>query len=143
MTTSIKTCFKCGIEKALDEFYKHKAMSDGYLGKCKECTKNDTRSARRRRIDHYRDYDRKRGSRRTTEDLRAYRRNNPTKNRAHRAVSYALSVAKLHRQPCEVCGREDSHAHHDDYSKPFDVRWLCPPHHQQWHAQHGEGLNAA
>jgi len=38
-----KVCFKCETEKVLPEFYKHSKMSDGYLGKCKDCTKNDTK----------------------------------------------------------------------------------------------------
>jgi len=37
-----KICFKCNIEKPLDQYYKHRAMSDGHLGKCKECTKKDS-----------------------------------------------------------------------------------------------------
>ncbi len=41
MTTKI--CFKCNTEKMLPEFYKHPAMSDGHLGKCKDCTKSDTK----------------------------------------------------------------------------------------------------
>lgn len=56
---------------------------------------------------------------------------------AHRLTKEAVNSGKLIRQSCEVCfeekgieGREEeSHAHHDDYSKPLDVRWLCSSHH--------------
>lgn len=33
----IKTCSKCGIEKPIDEFYKHKLTKDGHAGDCKNC----------------------------------------------------------------------------------------------------------
>lgn len=39
----MKTCFKCGLTKQLPDFYKHSQMRDGYLGKCKDCTRTDTR----------------------------------------------------------------------------------------------------
>jgi len=39
-----KKCFKCGIIKPLTEYYKHKGMADGLLGKCKDCTKKDTKT---------------------------------------------------------------------------------------------------
>jgi hypothetical protein len=39
---------------------------------------------------------------------------------------------KLKRQPCEVCGAtENIERHHEDYSKPLDVQWLCPTHHRE------------
>lgn len=58
------------------------------------------------------------------------------KHKARRLASKAIASGKLVRQPCEVCGAPEVEAHHDDYSKPLAVRWLCPEHHRAHHAAH-------
>lgn len=65
-----------------------------------------------------------------------YRERHPEKHAAQSKVSDAIRRGKLVRQPCEVCGAESAEAHHDDYSKPLDVRWLCKEHHRLHHHSH-------
>lgn len=65
----------------------------------------------------------------------------PQKTRARREVARAKRRGILKQQPCEKCGATKTHAHHDDYAKPLDVRWLCALHHKEWHAQNGQGAN--
>ena len=63
---------------------------------------------------------------RHAELARAYRRRNPEKLKAQNLLNYAIRTGKMKRGDCEGCGtRERVHAHHHDYSKPYDVRWLC------------------
>lgn len=46
----------------------------------------------------------------------------------------AIRNGMLIKQPCEVCGTtENIEAHHDDYTKPYDIRWLCRKHHNEHH----------
>lgn len=135
-----KRCFKCGEEKWLHAFYPHPMMGDGRLGKCKECAKKDVRENRAAKRAQYSAYDQarfKRPERKAA--LKVYERNSrqrdPQKWKARQAVAHALRSGALKRLPCEVCGHSKSQAHHEDYSKPLDVRWLCFRHHREAHGQ--------
>lgn len=60
---------------------------------------------------------------------------------AQNMVETAIKNGILTPRPCEVCGesgvmrdgRSKIQAHHDDYNKPLEVRWLCQKHHHEWH----------
>ncbi len=128
-----KSCFKCGEAKPLSAFYRHPMMGDGHLNKCKECTKNDVSQNRTKRVDYYREYDRRRGNRQTDFDRWWYQLTNPKKVRAHREVNRERKAGRLAKAPCMICGAENVHAHHDNYARPLDVVWLCPAHHKERH----------
>jgi hypothetical protein len=139
-----KCCFKCGETKPRAEFYRHPEMGDGLLGKCKSCAKKDVMEHRAKNLPTVKAYDRwrRRGRPRTracqggaARSKREFRANNPEKYRAHTLVNNAVRDGRLVRATqCETCGRPDRlHAHHEDYSRPFDVKWLCPPCHGRQH----------
>lgn len=72
----------------------------------------------------------------STNKNKAWQVANPEKRRAHKKVECALLSGKLVRQPCERCGTTvPVHAHHDDYSKPLEVMWLCQTHHKERHRE--------
>jgi len=48
-------------------------------------------------------------------------------------VAKALRMGAMERKPCEVCGRVKTEAHHEDYARPLEVRWLCKSHHTDEH----------
>ena len=138
----MKKCFKCGEVKDLSLFYRHKQMADGHLNKCKECTKTDATNHRNNNIEKIREYDRGRGNRLPDGYMDEYKKKYPAKYKAHTMVGNAIKSGKLFIMPCEICGSENNvHAHHDDYAKPLNVRWLCAAHHKQWHRDNGEALN--
>lgn len=66
-----------------------------------------------------------------------WRAANQLKVWAHKALNSGLRRGLVERRPCEVCGGEPTDAHHDDYDRPLDVRWLCRAHHKAAHQQGG------
>jgi len=150
----MKTCFKCKRELELSEFYRHPKMADGRLGKCKECTRRDVNENRKEKRDYYLEYDRTRYYAEHEKRKKAchswskkhpdianrakaaHRRNHPEKYAATNAVYNALRNGRLIKSPCSGCGSvERVHGHHEDYTKPLDVVWLCPSCHGLRHAE--------
>lgn len=63
-----------------------------------------------------------------------WQQQHPERRRAHEAVRRAILRGELVRQPCEDCGATVTvDAHHDDYSRPLEVTWLCRLHHVRRH----------
>lgn len=137
----MKECFKCKKIKPLNEFYKHRYMKGGHVNKCKPCNKLDNKINRKNKVENYRLYDRARGNRQSKEYSKEWRIRNPAKYKSQTLIGNMIRSGKLIRQSCEECGELKTHAHHDDYLKPFNVRWLCAAHHSQWHIINGEGKN--
>jgi len=147
-----KTCFKCHISKPYSEFYKHRMMLDGHLGKCKSCAKRDA-DEREKRLSKDPSWKEKELARHREKSARARKLGevsakevwkksraawilrNKHKRYAHGKVAFAIHQGSLTRQPCEVCGEMKAQAHHDDYSKPLEVKWLCTKHHGERHVE--------
>lgn len=108
-------CAKCKRADYMREWYRSKSLEE------------------RRAMREQRDPERVREA-----DRRRYheqQKNDPDAMKRRQAVSLvnnAIRDGRLQRQPCEVCG-DPAQAHHDDYSKPLDVRWLCTTHHANHH----------
>lgn len=145
----MRQCRTCGESKPLMDFY---SQTNGNLQRdCKECWKAYVKANRLARADQYAAYERGRatlphrialrqayaatpeGKAKGSQAKRAYSERNPIKRAAVTAVNNAIRSGRINRQPCEVCGNPKAQAHHDDYSKPLDVRWLCTKHHAEWH----------
>lgn len=147
----MKPCAACFQPKPLTEFYAQPKARDGLMSKCKDCHRAAMIANRNKNIERYREFDRKRAwdprrvmARKLYQQTPAFREshsracaayadNHPNKKTAHTAVSNAVRDGRLKKQPCEVCGVDKAQAHHDDYDKPLDVRWLCVPHHAEHH----------
>ena len=62
-----------------------------------------------------------------------YNKNNPKKHKARVKLNVSISRGKILKGKCDICGDVKTQAHHHDYSKPLDVKWLCRKHHYELH----------
>lgn len=137
----LKRCRVCDCTLPISDFYANSTSADGLAEKCKECHKAAMRKnqvVNRERIRRYEAVralqpDRKQ---RVLTARKLRKAANPDKFRARDAVNNALRDGRLKKLPCQVCGNPKSEAHHADYSKPLEVKWLCfRCHREQEHGQ--------
>jgi len=134
-----KPCRKCGDVLPLDQFYPHKQMADGHLHMCKECSKREAKRHRDENPEQYKSYEQRRlhDTKRKQNVLIGQQKRRakfPTKYKARRAVKYHLDKGHIQRLPCIKCGN-NAEAHHEDYTKPLDITWLCFTHHRERHEE--------
>lgn len=112
-----KKCTRCFSFKLVSEFFNYKSLYCGYSPWCKTCHreyKNITPGYRKKHNSKY-------------------WKKWPEKNKARCKVKVAIRNGSLKKQECCICGNLNTQAHHDDYSKPLDVKWVCTQHHQVFH----------
>jgi|TARA_R100001530_G_scaffold124374_2_gene92544 hypothetical protein len=149
----MKICTKCKQEKELKDFYKAKENADGFENRCKECKatyhrKNAKKISLRKKRRYYTD---KEYREKVLQARKEYRLKNLDKIReqcrewhkinkkrsvqvvAREKVSNELKANRLKKKCCEYCGIEKVEAHHEDYSKPLSVQWLCKDCHRELH----------
>jgi len=166
MDSKTKICSGCKIEKLKTEFYKHKLSKGGLNYYCKACCSGfatsekglksrrayEMREATKKiRRDHYhtgggKEYQKAwnssdKGKLSLKKSQIKHAEENPIKRDAKNKVNNAIKSGKLIKESCEVCSDAKVEGHHDDYSKPLGVRWLCKKHHIAWHKENGKGVN--
>ena len=109
-------CSVCHQYKAQKGFYSDSSNHRGIGSRCIECDAIYRKDAGSKRGKYFRDYSLL----------------NKEKIQAKWKSDEALKVGKIKRQPCELCGVR-AEKHHDNYSEPLKVRWLCRRHHMQHH----------
>lgn len=113
-----KRCPKCGTTKPRSDFSISPARYDGLASYCRPCMSEYV-------------------SKYTACGVRTWRKDpaNRVKQYAWELVKKAVLKGEIERPDvCEKCGASVRlHAHHDDYSKPLDVAFLCPRCHKDRH----------
>lgn len=151
MTT--KVCSSCNRELPVSSFHKHATSSDGLQCYCKKCRLFEQREYRRTQAGKERDlrYERsdkkvlvwkryrksKRGREVSSKTNRLYYRKNIEKMSARNKLRYAVHSGKIvPPSECNMCHETRRVvAHHTDYSKPYDVQWLCVVCHKMIHGK--------
>lgn len=127
-------CPKCNVFFARDGFYKNKQAPVGITSYCKKChmevaaatrDKIKARQANREYARRARKADPEKFRKRAR--LASRRRVKGPAYKAYRILNNAVAYGKIEKPlRCETCNKKHRlTAHHEDYSKPLEVEWLC------------------
>ena len=126
-----KICSRCRTSKPVAEFDHARCSRDGHHHRCKSCD----RKRDRQRVAN--------GS--FSESSARWVARNRSAAVAHKLLRAALHRGLVKRLPCQVCGGRGAHGHHEDYSAPLEVIWLCRWCHHERHRlerKYGRGQTA-
>lgn len=128
----VKCCRTCGAIKPIKSFYKDRRMADGHINNCKVCEIARTQAYKARNLEKVQAYDREKAKRPYYRGLsnkrkRASNKAYPERVRARYLLREALRKGQVTRPAtCAICDKPKRVvAHHEDYSKPLEVEWLC------------------
>ena len=140
----MKTCRCCGRTLGLAEFPCHPGCKDGREGRCKTCksaymkSRRQVPEVRKRETETRRRWYENGGREIVRKNTLQYRKRTgypgwslPERRHARNLAQSAIRRGKLKRLPCEVCGIKKAESHHDDYTRPFEIRFLCNKHHKE------------
>lgn len=122
---SEKTCLRCNVRKSQDEF----PYAGNTCRACKRLADARYRNSNERRAkiaaNVRRHYERNRDAYKQYREH--YKATHPDAYRAGKLLRYAVERGKIKRPlTCGRCGKNGKiQASHDDYSRPYDVEWLC------------------
>jgi hypothetical protein len=130
-----KRCTKCESEWHHHMFYKDSSKRDGLDSWCKRCRKEYRHSDSGKRANakarkKYHESDKYKET--VKQQTIRHRKKHPEKYKARTILNHALRDGLIEKQPCH-CGESEVEAHHDNYSRPLDVDWLCVKHHKELH----------
>lgn len=122
----------CKEFKPYEDFYKNKRTILGITPECKkchckECVRTRDKDAKREKNRMYMKYAREADPEKFRERENKRKREKDEKYIARRELNNAVKRGDVEKpECCEECGQKVRlTAHHDDYSKPLDVKWLC------------------
>jgi hypothetical protein len=143
MTDAVfKACTKCRKSLPISAFFRSEKH------RCKACHTARMKELRLTNPD-VRARDRERAQRLgrkeyINERSKLWRKKNPLGYKAHYILNNALRAGEVKKLPCAMCGdTKQVHAHHHDYTKPLDVKWLCAKCHKRLHVNFPEAIGAS